>query len=29
MEAITNSDNQLFSELSQIIEQGKNEVARQ
>ena len=29
MEAITNSDNQLFSELSQIIEKGKNEVARQ
>ena len=29
METITNSDNQLFSELSQIIEQGKNEVARQ
>jgi predicted nuclease of restriction endonuclease-like (RecB) superfamily len=29
MDTITNSDNQLFSELSQIIEQGKNEVARQ
>jgi predicted nuclease of restriction endonuclease-like (RecB) superfamily len=29
MKTITNSDNQLFSELSQIIEQGKNEVARQ
>ena len=29
METITNLDNQLFSELSQIIEQGKNEVARQ
>jgi predicted nuclease of restriction endonuclease-like (RecB) superfamily len=29
METITNSDNQLFSDLSQIIEQGKNEVARQ
>ncbi len=29
METITNLDNQLFSDLSQIIEQGKNEVARQ
>lgn len=29
MKTITNLDNQLFSELSQIIEQGKNEVARQ
>lgn len=29
METVTNLDNQLFSELSQIIEQGKNEVARQ
>jgi predicted nuclease of restriction endonuclease-like (RecB) superfamily len=29
MKPIPNSDNQLFSELSHIIEQGKNEVARQ
>jgi len=29
METISKSDNQLFSDLSQIIEQGKNEVARQ
>ena len=29
METIINSDNQLFSDLSRIIEQGKNEVARQ
>jgi hypothetical protein len=29
METISTSDNQLFSDLSQIIEQGKNEVARQ
>lgn len=29
METITNLDNQLFDDLFQIIEQGKNEVARQ
>jgi hypothetical protein len=29
MESISKADNQLFVDLSQIIEQGKNEVARQ